>query len=162
MKKLLLLGLGSNLGDRVGYLKTAKSILEISVGIFLAASPIYETEPFGVDHETPFLNQVLAFQTGLTGHDILKITAEIEKKCGRVTKKDLAPRSLDIDILSLGYEIQKSSDLNIPHQAISKRLFVLVPMAAICPNWKHPYLQKTTSELIDALPPTSWIKVWRP
>jgi len=161
VKKLLLLALGSNLGDRFSFLELGCQKLEQTFGELLAKSPVYETEPFGVDHKTTFLNQVLAFQTGLEPLEILKATEQIEKDCGRNQKRDLQPRSLDIDILSLGNEVFESSELIIPHPAIEKRRFVLVPLLEVCPFWIHPKSKKSGSDLLKNLSDTSWIKHWR-
>ncbi len=160
MKKLLLFGLGSNLGDRFSFLELGKKKLEYSFGDLLAQSPVYETEPFGVDHKTTFLNMVLAFQSELEPYEILKVTEQIEKDCGRNHKRDLQPRSLDIDILSLGNVVFESSELIIPHQSIEKRRFVLVPLLEVCPFWSHPKIKKSGSDLLQDLSDNSWIKLW--
>ena len=161
MKKLLLLGLGSNLGDRSGFLTQARQKLELYFRNILAQSPIFETEPFGVDHSTTFLNQVVAFQSAFEPLEILKITQYIEKECGRIYKWDLQPRSLDIDILSYGDMVIESAELTIPHPAIEKRIFVLIPLLKVCPFWIHPKSKKSGSDLLKDIPKQSWIKPWK-
>ena len=161
MHKLLLLGLGSNLGDRNAFLELGRQRLELSFGELLAQSPIFETEPFGVDHSTTFLNQVVAFKSVAEPLNVLKMTLDIEKECGRIHKRDLQPRSLDIDILSFGSLVFDSAELIIPHPAIEKRRFVLVPLLKICPYWIHPKRKKSGSELLENLSDKFWIRQWK-
>lgn len=161
MNKLLLFGLGSNLGDRNRFLETGRQKLEHRLGKLLAQSPIYETEPFGVDHSTTFLNQVIAFKFVAEPLEILKITEGIEKECGRCYKRDLQPRSLDIDILSFGNVVFESAELTIPHPAIAKRRFVLIPLLDICPGWMDPKSGKMASVMLQDLSDESWIRKWK-
>jgi len=156
--KLLLIALGSNLGDRLSFLKKGKQLLDASVGDFLAESPIFETEPFGVDHSNTYFNQVLAYQTLLLPEEILKISTAIELRCGRLSKRDLMPRSLDVDILSLGSEVFKTDELQLPHASLAKRIFVLIPLLEVCPAWSHPVFNKTPVQMISELSEHSWIK----
>jgi 2-amino-4-hydroxy-6-hydroxymethyldihydropteridine diphosphokinase len=157
--KLLVIGLGSNLGNRKLNLQNGIIQLQNDIGILLGKSLIYETEPFGVDHETSFLNQVVAFSTDLNPLEILLRCQKVEIQSGRKTKRDLAPRIIDIDILILGSEIFENEDLQIPHPAIIKRKFVLVPLAEILPAFIIPNQNRTVLNLLKDLENDSaWVK----
>jgi 2-amino-4-hydroxy-6-hydroxymethyldihydropteridine diphosphokinase len=162
MKNLLLISLGSNLGDKLFFLRSGKKNLINNIGGFLAESPVFETEPFGVDHNSSYLNQVLAFQTQLSPFEILSITSAIEIECGRTHKRDLKPRTLDIDLLSVGNEIIETPNLILPHPRIQIRRFVLTPLEEICPGWIHPVYKLSPSEMNKQLDDKSWIKKWNP
>jgi 2-amino-4-hydroxy-6-hydroxymethyldihydropteridine diphosphokinase len=137
-EKILVLALGSNLGDRQTYLSFAQTKLAETLGKILALSPIYETEPYGVSHTEKYLNQVLVLKTTFEADLILETTQQIEKQAGRLQKGDLSPRNLDIDILYLGHLFVKQSNLEIPHPRIQERRFVTQPLSDVLPFWKFP------------------------
>lgn len=153
MDNLLLLSLGSNLGDRFFSLSFARQRLAEEIGPLISASIIRETAGFGVIDHSPYLNQVISLQTGLPAGDIHLITRAIEAEAGREGKGLLLPRTLDIDILCLGDLIHHEPDLIIPHQSMHLRPFVLQPLGEILPDWKHPVFKKSAAELLSALIP---------
>ncbi len=155
---MLVLALGSNQGNRAFFLKTALSELVKNFGKCLAQSPIYETEPWGVNHSTSYLNQVLVFFTDENPDEILILTQEIEKKFGREKKGDLSPRNLDIDILYLGHEIIQKPGMMVPHTRLIERKFVLQPLEDVLPDFIHPIFGERQQVLNQALPGTFWIK----
>ena len=97
-KNTIFLGLGSNLGDRVEYLKQAVSMLSSAIEI-TAESSIYETPPWGFTDQAAFLNQVIKGTTTLSPDALLSFLKEIEKKIGRIETFKYGPREIDIDIL---------------------------------------------------------------
>jgi 2-amino-4-hydroxy-6-hydroxymethyldihydropteridine diphosphokinase len=137
---LLLISLGSNVGDRLFYLQQAVEQLGNLVGPWLASSSIHETEPWGVDHQDAYLNMVVAFNTILEPLQILAITERLEREAGRTSKSDLKPRTIDIDILILG-EIQfKNQVLEIPHPRMRERAFVMEPLRELSDLWNPDVL----------------------
>ena len=126
------LSLGSNLGDRVAYLATARGALAALLGTeIVAASRVYETLPQDEPDQPCFLNQVVCIETTLEPYELLAIVQGIEAAAGRVRETRFGPRTLDIDILL--YEgVELAGDvLTIPHLRMMRRAFVLVPLLEI-------------------------------
>jgi len=160
MNQLLLVGLGSNVGDRESQIQESIYRIE-TVGLqFLAISPIYESEPWGVDHKTSYLNAVAAFSTQLTENQVLEHLQLIEKNMGRNSKSDFKPRTIDLDLLGFGNQILNEVNFEIPHPRMEVRKFVLQPLQDVCPGWIHPELQQNADEMLKNCMDKSWIKVW--
>ena len=140
--------IGSNLGDREGYLKQSRLMLVDEIGLIIKKSSIYESSPWGVENQGSFLNQVLLLETDVKPFDLLDIILNIEKEMGRVRTEKWGERIIDIDILFYNNEIIETNSLCIPHPYISKRRFVLTPLQEIGKNFIHPILQKTINELL--------------
>ena len=141
--------LGSNLGDREGYLKQSQVMLIDEIGLIIKKSRIYESSPWGVENQGSFLNQVLLLETDIKPFDLLDIILNIEKEMGRVRIEKWGERIIDIDILFYNDEIIETNNLCIPHPYISKRRFVLSPLDEIAKNYIHPILQKTINKLLS-------------
>jgi len=149
--RLLLLSLGSNLGDRAAFLDFARLRIREELGEIDSASGIDETDGFGVTGHPPYLNQVITLFTGLSPEEILDITQNIEREAGREGKGLLLPRCLDIDILALGNLIRSKPELTIPHKSMHIRAFVLKPLCEILPEWEHPLLKISAMNLLSTL-----------
>jgi 2-amino-4-hydroxy-6-hydroxymethyldihydropteridine diphosphokinase len=120
------IGIGSNLGDRRGYIDSAVEIIKSRPNIVLRRiSSIYETDPVGEILQGKFLNGVLEIDTSLAPKALLKELNEIERALGRERSVKNAPRTIDLDILYYGEETVNDGDLVIPHPRISEREFVL-------------------------------------
>ena len=132
------LGLGSNLGDRRAYLKAAiQGLSRILTDI--EESSIYETDPQYVTDQPVFLNQVVSGKTDLEPLEFLKHCQSIQTEVGRTPQTvRFGPREIDIDILSFGDVVLKTDIIEIPHPRLYERLFVLVPLCEIVPNWLCP------------------------
>lgn len=142
--------LGSNLGDRQLFLKEADRLLQEQAGRILERSSIYETEPWGHTNKNNFLNQVLLVETSLDPYELLKVIKAIETKLGRIRKAQrYSPRCIDIDILFYNDGVYFSDDLAIPHPRLHDRMFTLVPLNEIAPDYLHPILKKTIRKLIN-------------
>lgn len=137
------LGLGSNLGDRQARLAAARERLAALDGARLvAASPVYETEPWGDADQPAYCNQVVALELGpgWTAKGLLAALAAIETDLGRVRDpaRRFGPRTLDLDILIYGRERHGDPELTVPHPRLRQRAFVLVPLADIAPGLEIP------------------------
>lgn len=145
--QIVYLLLGSNLGDRKTYLKEACNNLTQMVGTITRSSAVYETASWGIENLPAYLNQVLEIKTTLLPENILKKTQLIEEKLLRVRTNKWNSRTIDIDILFYGTSIINLPNLKIPHPEIQNRLFTLVPLDELIPNYIHPILKTTIHEL---------------
>ncbi|MFW0776630.1 MAG: 2-amino-4-hydroxy-6-hydroxymethyldihydropteridine diphosphokinase [Rickettsiales bacterium] len=149
---MVILGLGSNVGDRLANLR--KAVADITPLLTnIKSSSIYESKallPAGSpsDWDNAFLNMVICGGTTMEPHTLLKAIKDLEDKIGRKRRGHWAPREIDIDILAMDDETIKTDMLAIPHPEMLKRDFVMVPLAEILPNWVHPEHKKTASELV--------------
>lgn len=119
------LALGSNLGDRDGYLQGAREALGQAGITVTRQSHVAETEPVGVTDQPRFLNQVLEVDWPGTPRQLLRAIQAVEREGGRVRTKRWGPRTIDVDILLFGDEHISEPDLQVPHPRIAERAFVL-------------------------------------
>ena len=143
----VLLGLGSNLGDRVRLIGRAIELLAEQIRLE-AISSIYETEPVGVRDQPWFLNLVCMGVTRLSPRGVLEFTRTIEDALGRERVEQSAPRTIDIDILAYDERVMEEADLEIPHPRMGERAFVLKPLAEIAPEWQHPVTGQTADDML--------------
>jgi 2-amino-4-hydroxy-6-hydroxymethyldihydropteridine diphosphokinase len=149
----IFLGLGANIGDRVGQIKTALALLSSLKGWRLrAASSLYETPAWGKTDQPAFLNQVVAIEIDSSPQQFLADIQAVEAALGRTREERWGPRTIDLDILAWGQEVLNSKNLAVPHPAIAQRAFVLVPWAEIAPDFRLPGSEATIAELLAALP----------
>ena len=152
------LALGSNIGDREANLREAVRRLSES-GIHVSKrSSIYETEPVDYLDQPWFLNCVLEAETELKPHALLQSLRAIESQLGSQKEFAKGPRKLDLDILLYGSETVATPDLQIPHPRMLQRRFVLVPLAEIAPNLRHPAWPATASALLAGLTDHSQVR----
>jgi len=146
------LGLGSNLGNRAESLITAKNMLNNPPKYkVLRLSSIYETEPWGVENQPPFLNAVIEIESSLNPHTLLEEIKNIEMEIGRTPTFHWGPRIIDIDILIFKNEIISIPDLVIPHPQIQNRLFVVAPLNELIPQYYLSTSSKTIAEIYKEL-----------
>ena len=118
------IGLGANLGDRAATLREAARRLG-ALGRITAVSSLYETEPVGFRDQPPFLNAVIALETGLTPAALFQGLLTIERELGRIRTFRNAPRTLDLDVLLLDDLVMETPELTLPHPRLHERAFVL-------------------------------------
>lgn len=150
MKKTVYLGLGSNVGDRERNLQRALEQMETPDLHIVRASPIYETEPVDYTQQPWFLNQVAEAETELFPMQLLARVGRVERTLGRVRGIPKGPRIIDIDILFFGRAVARTAKLEIPHPGIAGRRFVLMPLADLAPDLRHPVTHKTVREMLEA------------
>ena len=143
------LSLGSNRGNREQNLQQATGLLAEKAGKIAASSSVYETEPWRMDDNASFLNQVLLLETKLKAAALMDMLLAIETGMGRTrTKEKYEPRIIDIDILLFNTELMLTDKVVIPHPYLHQRKFVLAPLAEIAPGIIHPALKKTIEQLL--------------
>ncbi|HYP54417.1 MAG TPA: 2-amino-4-hydroxy-6-hydroxymethyldihydropteridine diphosphokinase [Pyrinomonadaceae bacterium] len=157
-------GLGSNLGDRAGNLLLGVRGM-MNAGLKVARlSSIYETEPVGVSSEQPsFLNMVAELCGPLPAPgSLLARLLRVEYALGRKRERELAPRTIDLDLLLYTDKRSDTEYLRLPHPRLHLRRFVLAPLAELEPHALHPTLRKSFSALLDELEDDSRVRLWKP
>lgn len=144
----LFLLLGTNEGNRKNNLADALLKLENTIGTIVKKSNIYQTTAWGKTDQMDFLNQAISFVTKTPSREILLLIHQIEESLGRVRTVKWGERIIDIDILYAGNQIINEASLQIPHAQIQNRRFTLVPLHEIAPDFIHPILKKTSSEML--------------
>ena len=125
------LGLGSNLGDRLGYLRDAVA----SIPDVVAVSRLFETAPVGgPGGQGPFLNLVVQLETDLTARELLEVCRSCEAGARRVREVRWGPRTLDVDVLWVDDVVVDEPDLVVPHPRMFERAFVLLPLGDLAPE----------------------------
>ncbi len=144
--------LGSNLGDRFAHLSAAIRRLRAEPGIRVhAVSSFYVTAPVNCPPGSgEFLNAVAAIETHRSPANLLRLLLGIERQFGRIRSQPNAPRTLDLDLILYDDYILASEELTLPHPRMHERAFVMVPLAEIAPDARHPGLKKTARELAAA------------
>ena len=148
----VVLSLGSNLGDRAGYIKKMESALFKMLKSPLLESSLMETEPLGVGGEPGwFLNRVLSGYSDDNPFAFLAKIKKIERDLGRDKKGRVESRTADIDILLFGDKLIDTEELTIPHRAILKRRFCLEGMNEIIPQREIPGTGQSVKRLFEQM-----------
>lgn len=134
------LSIGSNLGDRLYYLREALEHLEAHGVIVNSRSGIYETDPVGVTPKPVphYLNAVIGVEWNGTPADLLKVCQQVEFECGRQPTFRWGPRTLDIDLLLFDNETAHTDFVEVPHPRLTERAFVLIPLLELNPDLTLP------------------------
>ncbi|RYZ25708.1 MAG: 2-amino-4-hydroxy-6-hydroxymethyldihydropteridine diphosphokinase [Chitinophagaceae bacterium] len=151
MNKAYLL-IGGNMGDREGYLSSARQWIEKMCGSIVNRSALYQTAAWGIENQEAFLNQALQIETMLAADELLKKLLWIEERIGRRRQEKYGPRIIDIDIVLFNDEIIHTEGLTIPHPQMQNRRFVLEPLNEIAADVIHPVLQKSIRQLLSECP----------
>ncbi|ABO65458.1 2-amino-4-hydroxy-6-hydroxymethyldihydropteridine diphosphokinase [Geobacillus thermodenitrificans] len=162
MENIVYISLGSNLGDRVYYLRSAIEALDRYEGISVkSSSSIYETDPVGYVHQDKFLNMVVEVATTLSPFSLLNVTQQIEQEFGRKRGIRWGPRTLDLDILLYNHENIETEQLVIPHPRMAERAFVLIPLLEINSHLTIPNIFEPLTDIVDRLPDKEGVRVWK-
>ncbi len=159
------IGLGSNEGDRLGFVQQAMQLLKDHDNIeVVECSSLYETEPVGREYSEWFVNAVAAIETNLRPRELLDVCKEIEMRLSVLAGSEspeifhagpngmTKTRIIDLDILFYGEEEVETSYLRVPHPGLDSRAYALVPLLEIAPDLQHPTKGKTVSDIHAELP----------
>jgi len=149
------LSLGSNKGDRIGYIQQAVSMLAASNDVeVIRTSSFYETEPWNMPSDSVwFVNAVVEIKTKLNAKELLQLCNNTETVLGRIRNSSnmYQDRTIDIDILFFGQDVIDEPNLTVPHKYVHLRAFNLVPMLELNSLFVHPLLGKNIMEMHDSL-----------
>ncbi len=157
------IGIGSNLGDRkANFLEAIDRIQKVPHTRIVKQSSLYESEPHG-DAKTWFVNAVVELETECNADELLKRLKQIETAMGRkrVRGKRWGSRIMDLDILFFDNEIINKRTLKVPHPELQNRRFVLAPLSELAPQFVHPKLSASVSELLAGLKDSKKIHLLR-
>ena len=157
MENTAFIAIGSNIGDRLRYLKDGIKQLNAHDKIKVVnASSVYETDPVGFTDQDAFLNMVIQVKTALGPYELLDELLLIEEKLGRKREIKWGPRTLDLDILLYNQENIESEKLIVPHPRMHERAFVLVPLLEIDSHIKLPGMVPQ-----DYYPDREGVRIWK-
>jgi 2-amino-4-hydroxy-6-hydroxymethyldihydropteridine diphosphokinase len=158
---MVYLSLGSNVGDRADNLRRAIAALEDAGVRVRQVSSIYETGPVDLREQPWFLNCVVEAETELPAAELLKKLRQIEDHMGSKKLVAKGPRLIDLDILLYGDDSIDTPELQVPHPRMHLRRFVLVPLAEIAPELRHPSWNATAANLLARTPDRSAVQRYR-
>ncbi|WP_105106432.1 2-amino-4-hydroxy-6-hydroxymethyldihydropteridine diphosphokinase [Streptococcus suis] len=159
MKHVAYLSIGGNMGDRLAYLKAALETVDRHPDCRLGlVSPIYETPAWGKTDQADFLNLACQVYTDLSAQDFLSVCQQIELDLDRVRIEKWGQRTIDLDIIFWDEEKIQEENLIVPHPYAHERAFVLLPLADIAADYRHPSFGQSVEELVRNLGDTSDIK----
>jgi 2-amino-4-hydroxy-6-hydroxymethyldihydropteridine diphosphokinase len=159
---LVYVSLGSNMGDRLEFLRYGVMNLNENVNINIKnCSSIYETTPVGFLDQEDFLNMVVELETSYTPLELLKYTQEIQRKSGRKFNIKWGPRTLDLDILLYNQENIEMEQLIVPHPRMFERGFVMVPLKEVAPSLYFSAIKKSIQEVYQELLDKEGVRLWK-
>jgi 2-amino-4-hydroxy-6-hydroxymethyldihydropteridine diphosphokinase len=155
-------GLGSNLGDRAGYLLLAvRGMLDAGLDV-IRLSSVYETQPVENENQPRFLNMAAEIRgsTLPSPETVMARLLRIEYALGRTREVFMGPRTIDLDFLICKDEQVQTEFLTLPHPRLHNRRFVLVPLNELVPNLVHPVLVRSIGELLANTSDNSSVTRW--
>lgn len=146
------LSVGSNMGDKEKYITDAiEAIKKHPLIKDVEISTLLVTKPYGGVEQEDFVNGAIALKTQMSPKTLLSFLNELEALANRVREVHWGPRTLDLDIVFYDKLVYEDKDLIIPHVDMENRFFVLKPLSELAPNFRHPILQKTVSQLLASV-----------
>ncbi|CAM4105988.1 2-amino-4-hydroxy-6-hydroxymethyldihydropteridine diphosphokinase [Mesobacillus thioparans] len=162
MENKAYIALGSNMGDRFGYLTQAIIFLEGDENISVVnTSSIYETDPVGYTDQDQFLNMAIEVETSLSAVELLDTCLDIELKLGRKREIKWGPRTLDLDILLYNHENIETEKLTIPHPRMSERAFVMLPLLEMDPDITLPTTGEPLANDLLSISDREGVRIWK-
>jgi 2-amino-4-hydroxy-6-hydroxymethyldihydropteridine diphosphokinase len=157
----VVIGLGSNMGDRFASLSRALVFLKEEAGTILAASSVWETEPWGFEADEQFLNMVVVLRTKMQPGQLMQLFRSIEGRMGRMRNQGgrYESRIIDIDILLWENRVISIPGLEVPHPKLADRRFVLEPLCEVAPDAVHPVTGLTAREMLSLCDDRSDVKL---
>jgi len=152
MKNRIFLSIGSNIGNLKENIDQAvEKIKELASVEVVKVSKYYKSTPVEFLHQNDFVNCAVLIKTGINIHKLHAKLQKIEVELGKDKQIENGPRSIDIDIIFCEDLVISTSDLQVPHQKMHERKFVLIPFMELDKNFKHPQLNLTVKELLAKL-----------
>lgn len=148
-------GLGSNKGDRHHFLSAAYRRLKEDLLADPKVSDVFETDPWGGVASGAFLNAVAVGETDWKPPAIVSYLKQLERELGRTQSERYGDREIDLDLLIHDQTVFASDGIEVPHPGLVERVFVLVPLEQVWPDWVHPVSGKTVRQLLEELGPNS-------
>jgi 2-amino-4-hydroxy-6-hydroxymethyldihydropteridine diphosphokinase len=153
---MILIALGANLPSSAGSpertLRAALAQLSARGITIDRHSGFYSSDAWPNASDPPFVNAVASVRTALSPSELLRVLHEIEDEFGRRRGTKNAPRTLDLDLVDYDGRIERGEP-ELPHPRMAGRLFVLLPLAEVVPEWRHPVSGRTVAALIAAAAP---------
>ncbi len=163
MRHIAYIGIGSNIGDKVGHCERAIfEILKVDRHKLLAKSSFFKTQPIGYKDQDWFVNGVIKIETELEPHELFRELKAIELRLGRKETFHWGPRLIDLDLLFFDHQEIKTAELSVPHPHLHERQFVLIPMAEIDRDFIHPVFKVTIQQLLENLQEDQGVEKFQP
>ena len=159
-EKIVYISLGSNLGDRASMIERAIAALNSADIRVTRQSSLYISEPVQSPGQPRFLNAAVEAGTSLLPLQLLHALLKIERALGRRRITPHGPRNIDLDLLFYGSSVIRSKELEVPHPRLTERRFVLIPLTQIAPEFRHPVLHKSMSQILAETPDRSGVWLW--
>ena len=157
MSHKVYISIGSNLGDRAANVADAVARLQ-AAGTVTAVSSLYETSPVEFNDQPWFVNAVVELEVRLDPERLMSLLLGIERAMGRERTRPKGPRLIDLDILLYDDREFHSETVDVPHPAMHQRRFVLIPLAELAPDLRHPTFRLTPAEMLAELPITDIVR----
>jgi len=158
----IVLGLGSNMGNREAHLREAVAAMDQRQITFRRSASLYLTEPRDHIDQAWFINTVVEVDTSLDPLELLESCLLVEREAGRVRDESRGPRPIDIDILFYRDQQIRTTNLVVPHPRYADRRFVLVPLAELVPDFRDPISKRTIQQLLEDCPDSGEVRLHAP
>lgn len=162
MKAVAYISLGSNIDDRLAYLRDAVYLLQQDERIEVnKISSVYETDPVGYTEQENFLNIVIQVNTSYQAEELLTKCLDVEKVLGRKREIRWGPRTVDLDILLYNQDNIETEYLSVPHPRMHERAFVIIPLVEIEPNIQLPTMDQPLCVELECMTDKEGVRLWK-